>query len=220
MGAIRASAAATGVRTDMPAWACMCFGRAEATGGRGAVVKSCAAGSDVERVGCLRIEIGPAPAGLVADGAGEGAGGGTGVAAADGLESGVGAEVIRGGPGILCEDCRVGDVRGNLGEAGDGGEVLGVRLEDRAHTTWSRGTGEYISLVRPAGVVMSLADSPIFRERGGRFVSGSEVRYFLVAADGAFPCGPATSSSAALSSICDIPCLCIWFPCPYSRLSF
>lgn len=50
----------------MPAWSCMCFGKAESTGGREPVVGRAAAESELERVGCLRIDTGVTLAGRVA----------------------------------------------------------------------------------------------------------------------------------------------------------
>ena len=91
MGVMRLSADVVGGRAEIPAWTCMCFGRAERTCCRdeddGVAV---CAGSEVDRVGCLRIETGPA---------GRDAEGPRGVMGRS--EDGVGAEDTRGGAGGL-----------------------------------------------------------------------------------------------------------------------
>ena len=64
----------------MPACNCMCFGRAERTGGRAPNDDDgdpAEAGSDAERVGCLRIDTGVAITGRAVGGVGADGGGAT-----------------------------------------------------------------------------------------------------------------------------------------------
>lgn len=86
----------------------MCFGKAESTGGRDPEDETVATGSDVERAGCLRIDTGATPADRATEGEGE-ATWADAVwvddraedAPEEGLDIGVGADAIRGGPCAL-----------------------------------------------------------------------------------------------------------------------